>query len=131
MNTRVLRPISFLFGLGLLSSVGCSPTDDEAERTTPETIQGIWTTEDERYADRRLEIMPAAILFYSDEREFEPYVIQELRVIPEEEAILYEIDHTGWEGGSMTLSLFVHPGDTTLVFRNQPFVVWKKTEGNG
>lgn len=120
---------SILLGLGLLAPVGCSPGEDVAELAVPESIQGIWTTDDERYADRRLELMPAAVLFYlGDEGDMEPYVVQELRVIPIDEGTLYEIDHTGREGGTMTLSLVVPPGDSTLFFRNQPQVVWRKTE---
>jgi hypothetical protein len=121
LNTRIC--FSLLIGLG---SMGCAEDGTGSLQTTPEAIRGVWTTEDAAYAGRWLEIQEGNVLFYTEEETLDPYVIQEVRVAAQDSGALYEIDHTSWEGGTLTLSIFVRAGDSTLVFENQPSRVWYK-----
>ena len=88
---RVARS-SLLVLLGA-AFASCGGGDGEPVRTTPEQIRGVWTTDDAAYADRRLEIMEEAVLFYTEEHAFDPYVIQDMRTIPEDKNTLYKINH--------------------------------------
>jgi hypothetical protein len=73
-----------------------------------------------------MEIIEEALLFYTGEFGFDPYVIRSLRIEPEDDGTFFEIEHSGWEGGRLTLSFFFRSADSTIVFENQPSVVWRK-----
>jgi len=114
----------------IVGAVNCSSEATEPGRTVPVNIRGVWVTDDPDYADQKLELMEEAVLFYTEERAFDPYIIKGIQVVVEEEGTAYEIQHSGWDGGDMVLSLFVRTGDTTLVFKNQPFRVWRRAAAN-
>ena len=117
---------ALLVGTQVFSLVGCASSDEEGTRVVPEGIRGVWVTEDPEFEGQNLELMEEAILFYIEKQDFDPYAVRAVRAIPDEEGTLYEIDHASWEGGEITLSLRVYEGDSTLVFKNQPFRVWRK-----
>ena len=118
----------FLVQLGLLglTAIGCGPKAAELGRTTPEEIRGVWVTNDPDYVGRKMEIMEEALLFYSEEHLFDPFVIRSIKVEPEADGPVYEIEHSGWESGSLTLSLKFRSADSTIVFKNQPTLIWRR-----
>jgi hypothetical protein len=123
--------LSLVTGGLILLTMACSTDELGPNRITAEEIRGVWETDDARYADRKLEILSEALLFYTEETAFDPYVIHEIQTEVEEDGTRYMIEHSGPEQGRMTLTLFVHTGDSTLIFRNQPSVVWRKTSSEG
>jgi hypothetical protein len=110
----------------ILGTAACSDSDSEASRIMPEATRGVWETNDARYADRKFEILDEALLFHTEARAFDPYLIHEIQTEVDEDGTRYIIEHSGAEMGSMTLTLFFYQGDSTLVFENQPFIVWRK-----
>lgn len=123
--SRATRMYIAFFACLALGVPGCSQEDSGPDKTIPEAIRGVWATDDPEYADQRLELMEGAVLFYTEERAFDPYIVRGIQTVAEEGGTAYEIAHSGWDGGEMILSLFVRTGDTTLVFKNQPFRVWR------
>jgi hypothetical protein len=119
---------ALLVGAHFFTLMGCASSDEEESLTVPEAIQGMWVTDDPEYAGQRLELMEGALLFYIEEEEFDPYVVRKVQTIEEEVSTLYQIAHTGRDGGEMTLGLRLIHADSTLVFKNQPFRIWRKVE---
>ena len=119
---------SVLLGAQAFTLIGCTSSNEEPVLTIPEIIQGVWVTDDPEYAGQRLELMEGALLFYIEEEEFDPYVVRNVQTIEEEVSTLYQIAHTGRDGGEMTLGLRLFHADSTLVFKNQPFRNWRKVE---
>jgi hypothetical protein len=111
-----------------LGIAGCESGEPESDRITPEGIRGEWATNDARYADRKLEILSEALLFYTGGRAFDPYIIHHIQTEPADDGTRYIIEHSGAEMGRMTTTFLVYPGDTALVFQNQPHVIWRKVD---
>jgi hypothetical protein len=114
--------ISFL----VLAAAGCPSPAQELGRTAPVEIRGVWVCDDPDYAGRRLEILEEALLFYTEEWVFDPYIIRSIQVEQGSDGTSYLIEHSGWEGGSLNLSLYLRSSDSTIVFGNQPLTVWRK-----
>jgi len=127
MNRTTLF-LGLLAGGLILGTPACSNEDEGPNRITAEEIRGVWESGDPRYADRKLEILSEALLFFVEGENFDPYIIHEITVEVEEDGTRHIIEHSGSEMGRMTISLFVHPGDSTLVFENQPEVMWWKVK---
>jgi hypothetical protein len=120
---------SLLIGSFLFLANGCGPVATERlEKTAPEAIRGVWVTAEESYADRKLEGREDALLFYSEKNVYQPFSIEGVALEEMPDGTFYDIEHSGAEGGSMVFSVFLRQGDTTMVFRNQPLMVWRKIE---
>ena len=124
--------VSLLLTIFLAAApTGCEPSDSRTVPLAPEEIQGVWITDDPAYADRKMEILEDGLLFHSAEFTFDPYTIQGVRIEPGYNGATYEIEHSGWESGTLTLSFFLRANDSTLVFRNQPLTVWRRDSAGG
>jgi len=73
-----------------------------------------------------MEILEEAFLFDVGEGAYEPYVIRDILIEEEADGTVYEFDYSGWEGGDLTFSFKYRHGDSTIVFKNQPRIVWRK-----
>jgi len=114
--------VSFL----ALAVAGCGPSEAEPNTTTPEEIRGVWASDNANYAGRDMEILEEAFLFDTGDGAFEPYIIRGIVVEQEDDGTLYDFEYSGWEGGILNFSFKYRPGDSTIVFKNQPRIVWRR-----
>ena len=116
-----------LASLLVLTASPCSPPRSDQGRITPEEIRGVWVCDNPSYAGRDLEILEKALLFHTGDGDFDPYIIRSIQVEQRTDGTSYEIEHSGRESGSLTLSLLLRSADGTIVFENQPLMVWRKS----
>ena len=130
MRQIITTPL-LLCSLLLLAAAACRSSDDGVLTTTPQELRGFWISDKAEYAGRSMEILEEAILFHTGEYAFDPYIIRSIVVEPGNNGTGYEIEHSGWETGEMTLSLFFRTEDSTIVFRNQPLTIWRRVPEEG
>ena len=124
---RRTRPAPILLASVLvLTTASCSPSGSDPGRIAPEEIRGVWVCDNPTYAGRDLEILENALLFHLGDGNFDPYIIRNIVVEQKPDGTAYEIEHSGRESGSLTLSLLLRSADGTIVFENQPLMVWRK-----
>jgi len=124
---RQTRPVPILLAsLLVLTAAACSPPESDPGRIAPEELQGVWVSDNPDYAGRDLEILENALLFHTGDGNIEPYIIRNIEVEQSADGTAYEIEHSGRESGSLTLSLLLRSADGTIVFENQPLMVWRR-----
>ena len=97
MNRKKLAAVCVII-ITCLPQGACSSPAQEPINFTPLQIRGAWVTNDDRYAGKKLEFLEKAILIYTEEETFDPYLIKGIRIEPSAEGTAYEIDHFGPEG---------------------------------
>ena len=125
MRKNVPAILAISLALGTVATA-CGPEDTGPMRTVPEALRGVWVTDNRAYADRKMEILDEAVLFYTGGTVYEPYVVRSIEVEEQDDGTVYNIEHSGWESGSLMLSLKFRTADSTIVFTNQPTMVWRK-----
>ena len=129
---RKTNPVLFLLSALLVTSTaGCTSSGSEQGRTTPPELRGVWVCDNPDYAGRKMEILEEALIFHLGEGAYDPYVIRSIRVEPGIDGTSYHIEHSGWESGSLLLSFFFRSADSTIVFENQPLIVWRRQPAEG
>ncbi len=116
-----------LIAFPTLAAMGCTSPWSELGRTTPEEIRGEWVCDAPAYADRSFEILEESLIFHTGGETFDIYLILSVRAKRENGTTFYEIDHTGEEGGDLMLPLVFRSADGTIVFQNQPEIVWSRS----
>ncbi len=129
--TRTSLASLLLLGIPLLAGPGCSGGRSADNRITPEEIRGAWRTDAPGYADRGMEILEKALAFDVGGGDFTVQVIRSIETSPAPEGTDYEIEYRNREGGIFTLSFTYRPADTTIVFRNQPELIWVRNPRPG
>jgi hypothetical protein len=119
-----------LLGGVLISVVACQESGGDVEVVVvPAEIQGSWVTSEPKYADRAFEILEESLIFHTGEG---GWTLNKYRTISVEtdvedvEGTLYQIEYLGPEGGLFTFSVVLRPADGTIIFLNQPDIIWTR-----
>jgi hypothetical protein len=110
--------------------VACQESGGDVEVVVvPAEIQGSWVTSEPKYADRAFEILEESLIFHTGEGGFTLHQYRAISVDSDVEDVvgtLYEIEYLGPEGGLFTFSVVLRPADGTIIFLNQPDMVWTR-----
>ncbi|NWF92943.1 MAG: hypothetical protein HXY46_08500 [Syntrophaceae bacterium] len=98
-------------------------------KTAPDYLFGVWTTPDEKYADRFMEIERTTITFGIGEGKSNTYPIIRVKIekTPSDKGILHTIYYRNEEGLKTTFAFYYDPanrGQIRLKYRDH--IVWKK-----
>jgi hypothetical protein len=119
-----------LLGGVFFSVVACQESGgDDQVVVVPAEIQGSWVTSEPKYADRAFEILEESLLFHTGGGGLtrNKYRTKSVETDLEDvEGTLYRIEYLGPEGGFFTLSVVLRPADGTIIFLNQPEIVWTR-----
>lgn len=111
----------------LLLICACGPG---GPRTSPASIEGLWTTTDDpRYADRAFEITEEFLFLLQGGDTFAVYRIRDVRVA-DEELPHYTIEYRGEEGVLAEFHVLrTRENGGTLLFPNQMHMKWQRDPG--
>ena len=107
----------------LLGCAGCSRT--ERLKETPPDLLGVWTSPDQRYADRYLDFRRNTVVFGTGAGAYTEHTIVEYERARTETSVDYRITFVT-DNQRETLPFKYFP-DKTLQFENQ-WVVWTKKD---
>ena len=103
------------------SVAGCSRS---STKTVPDSLVGVWTTPDPRYADRFLDLGRGSVTFGQGHGAQSVYAVSSVEWITDHGQSLFTIHYETEDGTDASLSFYHVPLDGTLVFRNQPQIHW-------
>ena len=97
------------------------------ERSAPNELVGVWKTQDQKYADRFLEIDTDTITFGTGERNFETYTIKKIKKGLETKGMLYTVYYEDEAGNTYTFAFYYSPEmGGVLRLKNQREIIWEK-----
>ncbi len=101
----------------------CGPAELD---TPPASIEGLWTTDAPRYADRAFEITDEFLFLLQGGDTFSVHRIRGVTV-EDEDLPLYTIEYGGEEGVMSELRVFLTQEEGgTLLFPNQMLMKWQR-----
>ncbi len=95
-------------------------------RVMPDELLGFWSTADERYANRALEIQKSSLVFHTGDGGYTTHPIQQVSKVESDTLTLYEIDYLQ-DDVVFTLSFFYEPAPVDKIrFENQREIEWSR-----
>ena len=129
MRSFERRSLALLGGV-LISVVACQESDGDGQVVVaPAEIQWSCVTSEPKYADRAFEIHEESLIFHTGEGTFTLHEYQSISAdsdVEDVEGTLYKIEYLGPEGGLYVFSVVLRPADSTIIFLNQPEIVWTR-----
>jgi hypothetical protein len=119
------RSTSILFALlcAMGTAPGCSRSSSD---TVPDSLLGIWTTSDSRYARRFFDLRPHSVTFGLGENGQTLFPVSSVEWSRDYGQSVFTV-HDEAEGWSQTSMAFYHPlFDNVLVFKNQLQTYWTR-----
>ncbi len=125
LSAKIRRGLcaSVLFSLPCSLLAGCSPQKEEP--SVPDHLIGVWTTTHPAYVDRSMEISSDRLLFETGEGSFTVHRILSVTAAASGERTRYVIRYSH-QGKMIEMSLYHRPPGT-IIFKNQPHVVWGRS----
>jgi hypothetical protein len=113
-------------GCVLLSGLACQGSDLVFLESPPEELLGSWITSDPEYFDNGFEISEDTVIIHTGEGTFTTHQFYSLSVDSTADGIEYNLRYVGQGEEVYNFPLRYRPFDGTIIFPNQPRMIWKK-----
>jgi hypothetical protein len=120
---RLSIPVLFVFIVAMTAAPGCSRSSSD---TVPDSLLGVWTTPDPRYAGRFLDLRPHSVTFGLGEDGQSMYPVSSVEWTSEQGQSVFTIYYEAEDGSETAMSFYHAPFDGILVFKNQLQTYWRK-----
>jgi hypothetical protein len=119
------RSVALLLALVFIvaTTSGCSRSSSD---TVPDSLLGVWTTPDPRYAGRFLDLRPHSVTFGLGEDGQSMYPVSSVEWTSEQGQSVFTIYYEAEDGSETAMSFYHAPFDGILVFKNQLQTYWRK-----
>jgi hypothetical protein len=117
------RPVSLLFAfiIAAATAPGCNRSSSD---TVPDSLLGVWTTPDSRYADRFFELRAQSVTFGLGENGRAVLPVSSVEWNSDYGKSLFTVHYQGEDGSETSMEFYHLPLDGVLVFKNQLQTYW-------